>query len=209
MVVFFHDCLKGNGGLACLEGWRTLCVAFSMPPQDPEQARWFVDEVLPHDAKLRAWIRARFPGVPDIDDLVQDAYSRLLRARASGAIANPKAFLFVTARNLALNHLRHQGYERPSGATEIDPLSVVDDALGAPDVLARREDFQLLIEAIQSLPDRCRQVLTLRKIYGLSQKEVAELLGITENTVEAQGAIGLRKCIEFFRRRGHDRAARP
>ncbi len=180
-----------------------------MPPQDPEQARWFVDEVLPHEPKLRAWIRARFPGAGDADDLVQDAYARLLRAHASGPIANPQAFLFVTARNLALNRLRHQGYERPTGATEIDPLSVVDDALAAPDTLARREDFQLLIEAIQSLPDRCRQVVTLRKIYGLSQKEVAERLGITENTVEAQGAIGLRKCIEFFRRRGHDRATRP
>ncbi len=179
-----------------------------MPPQDPEQARWFVDEVLPHDAKLRGWVRARFPDVSDVEDVVQDAYARLMRAHASGPIANPKAFLFVTARNLALNHLRHQGYERPAGATEVDPLSVLDDALGAPETLTRREDFQVLIEAIQSLPDRCRQVVTLRKIYGLSQRETAERLGITENTVEAQGAIGLRKCIEFFRRRGHDRAVR-
>jgi len=174
-----------------------------MPPQDPEQARWFVDEVLPHDGKLRAWIRARFPRVADVDDLVQDAYSRLLRAHASGPIANPKAFLFVTARNLALNHLRHQGYERPAGATEIDPLSVLDEAVGAPDALAHQEDFKLLIQAIQSLPDRCRQVVTLRKIYGLSQRETAERLGISENTVEAQGAIGLRKCIEFFHRHGY------
>lgn len=143
-----------------------------------------------------------------MEDVVQDAYARLMRAHASGPIANPKAFLFVTARNLALNHLRHQGYERPAGATEVDPLSVLDDALGAPEMLTRREDFQVLIEAIQSLPDRCRQVVTLRKIYGLSQRETAERLGITENTVEAQGAIGLRKCIEFFRRRGHDRAVR-
>lgn len=174
-----------------------------MPPQDPEQTRWFVDEVLPHDARLRAWIQARFPGVADADDLVQDAYARLVRAHASGPIANPKAFLFVVARNLALNRLRHQGYERPMGVMEIDPLSVLDDAVGAPEALAHREDFQLLIEAIQSLPDRCRQVITLRKIYGLSQKEVAERLGISEHTVEVQGAIGLRKCIEFFRRRGH------
>lgn len=180
-----------------------------MPPQDPEQARWFVDEVLPHDAQLRAWIRARFPGVNDIDDLVQDAYTRLVRAHASGPIANAKAFLFVTVRNLALNRLRHQGYERPPGCTEIDPLSVLDETADTPEALARREEFQLLIQAIQSLPDRCRQVLTLRKIYGLSQKETAERLGISEHTVEAQGAIGLRKCIEFFRRHGHTRRVRP
>lgn len=180
-----------------------------MPPENSAQARWFVDEVLPHEPKLRAWVRARFPAVADLDDLVQNAYARLLRAHASGPIANPKAFLFITVRNLALNHLRHQGYERPAGTAEIDPLSVVDEALGVREALAHREDFQLLIEAIQSLPERCRQVVTLRKIYGLSQKEVATRLGISENTVEAQGAIGLRKCIEFFRRRGHSRVARP
>jgi len=69
--------------------------------------------------------------------------------------------------------------------------------------------LQLLIQAIQSLPDRCRQVVTLRKIYGLSQKETAARLDITENTVEVQSAIGLRKCIEFFRHRGYGRVSRP
>lgn len=181
----------------------------AVPPQDSEQARWFVDEVLPHEGRLRAWLCARFPGVNDVDDVVQDAYSRLLRAHTSGPIANPKAFLYVTVRNLALNQLRHQGYERPPGVTEIDPLSVMDETVDMPEALARREEFQILIQAIQSLPDRCRQVLTLRKIYGLSQRETAEQLGISEHTVEAQGAIGLRKCIDFFRRHGHHRRVRP
>jgi RNA polymerase sigma factor (sigma-70 family) len=82
-------------------------------------------------------------------------------------------------------------------------LSVADERVSAPEALAHAEDFQVLIRAIQSLPDRCRQVVTLRKIYGLSQKEVAERLGISEHTVEAQGGIGLRKCIEYFRRQGY------
>ena len=69
-------------------------------------------------AALRAWLRARFPVVTDADDLVQEAYARLMQAHATGPIACPRAFLFVTARNLALNHLRHQRIERPSQMTQ-------------------------------------------------------------------------------------------
>jgi RNA polymerase sigma factor (sigma-70 family) len=175
----------------------------SVSSTNPDQSRWFFDEVLPHEGKLRAWLRVRFPSVTDPDDLVQETYARLMQAHATGPIACPRALLFVTARNLALNQLRHQRVERPAGAEEIDALAVADERTGVPESLAQAEDFQVLIRAIQSLPERCRQIVTLRKIYGLSQREVAARLGITEHTVEAQGSIGLRKCIEYFRRHGY------
>jgi RNA polymerase sigma factor (sigma-70 family) len=174
-----------------------------MPPSDPETQRWFAEEVLPHEAALRAWLGGRFPGLRDADDVVQEAYSRLLRARETGPIACPRAFLFVTVRNLALNHLRHQRHERPEGAEESDPAELLDGAAAIPDAVAVAEELQVLITAIESLPDRCRQILTLRKIYGLSQKEVAARLGISEHTVESQGSIGLHKCLAYFRRHGY------
>ncbi len=127
-----------------------------MPPPDSELARWFAEEVQPHEAALRGWLAARFPAVRDVDDLVQEAYSRLIRTRRTGSIACARAFLFVTARNLALNHLRHQRHERPEGATEIDPAIVVDERAGVPESVARAEDLQLLVRAIQDLPERCR-----------------------------------------------------
>ncbi|HSG69923.1 MAG TPA: sigma-70 family RNA polymerase sigma factor, partial [Planctomycetaceae bacterium] len=99
--------------------------------------------------------------------------------------------------------LRHLRYERPLGSEEVDPLSIADDIKLPPESMARKEELQQLIKAIQSLPNRCRQVMTLRKIYGLSQKEVAQRLGISVHTVEAQGSIGLRKCIEYFRCHGY------
>ena len=182
-----------------------------MPPPDSNSDRspalsvskWFAEEVQPHEPALRAWLRSRFPTLADADDLVQEAYARLLKVRETGSVACARAFLFVTARNLALNHLRHLRHEHPGAITESDTSGVLDEGAAIPDAIARAEDLQLLIHAIQALPDRCRQVLTLRKIYGLSQKETADRLGIAEHTVEAQGAIGLRKCIEFFRRHGH------
>jgi len=179
-----------------------------MPPPESEQSRWFTAEVLPHEAQLRAWLRGRFPLLPDIDDVVQETYTRLLKARSTGPIACVRGFLFVTARNFALNHLRHQRLERPDSAAEIDTAALPDASQPMSEMLARDEELQVLMSAIQSLPDRCRQVVTLRKIYGLSQKEVAAQLGISEHTVEAQAAIGLRKCIDFFNRHGHGRPLR-
>ena len=174
-----------------------------MGNSDTEREQWFVDEVLPHEQGLRSWLKSRFPSVKDVDDLVQEAFSRLVKAHSSGPIVNPRAFLFVVGRNLALNQLRHLRYERPEGAEEVDPMSIIDEVNSPPESLALQEEFQQLIQAIQSLPTRCRQVMTLRKIYGLSQKEVARRLGISVHTVEAQASIGLRKCIAYFRENGY------
>jgi RNA polymerase sigma-70 factor (ECF subfamily) len=74
--------------------------------------------------------------------------------------------------------------------------------------VARAQELELLTQAIQSLPTRCRQIITLRRIYGLPQKEVAAQLGISEHTVEAQGTIGLRKLTEFFERAERERTVR-
>ena len=65
-----------------------------------------------------------------------------------------------------------------------------------------------MTEAIQSLPDRCRQIFTLRKVYGLSQAAIGRQLGVSENTVSAQLTIGVKKCMEFMLRCRREREGR-
>jgi len=193
--------------LFCMGGLPVASVHVSpislMENKDSDPSRWFVEEALPHERDLRAWAGARFSQVKDLDDLVQEAFLRLLRVRESGPVANPRAFLFVATRNLALNQLRHRRYETPEDNAEVDPMSIADEVSTPLEVAIQEEDINLLVKAIQSLPKRCRQVMTLRKIYGLSQREVAHRLGISEHTVEAQGSIGMRKCINYFRNHGY------
>ena len=173
-----------------------------MSSPEPDHVPWFVEQVLHHEPLLRAWLQSRFGAQVEIDDIVQDAFARLLQARARGTVVSPKAFLFQTARNLALNQMRHRSYTHPEDAAGVEVSGIPDAAEGVPEAVARAEDIQLLLRAVRSLPERCRQVFTLRKIYGLSQQEIARRLGISENTVEVQGAIGIRKCSEFFQRHG-------
>lgn len=126
---------------------------------------------------------------------------RLWRARQNGEVTAPKAFFFAIARNIALDLVRHQHLARTDSLAEMDCSFVSDDSEAIPEAVARNQELALLTEAIQSLPERCREVFTLRKLYGLSQKEIAQRLGISEHTVSAQLTIGLHKCTEFLVRR--------
>ncbi len=150
------------------ESTRQSSARFLVPPTPPqhvscappcvvasgEDGRWFHEQVQPHEPKLRAWLRARFPSLTDTDDLVQESYARLLRARQNGAIGN------------------------------------------------RNEELEILREAMHALPTRCRQVFTLRKLYGLSHRDIAAQLGISEKTVEEQVNRAMRRCAAFLRQRG-------
>lgn len=137
----------------------------------------------------------------DPDDIVQETLTRIWRARSSCNVQSPKALLFTTAHNLAIDQLRRQKIV-PFDVTEEAEQFVFEEGPTPADATARNQELAILTQAIQSLPDRCRQVLTLRKIYGLSQKEIAPQLGIAEHTVEAQVANGMRRCADYFMRLG-------
>ena len=158
---------------------------------------------------LRAWLVRNFGQRLDVDDIVQEAFLRVLRAHGAGELQAPKAFLFATARNLALDHLRRHHVSRTDSLVDADFSYVLDDHESIPGNVARNQELALLTEAIQSLPNRCRQVMTLRIVYGLTQRIIGEKLGISDRTVAAQLAIGTKKCTDHLLRRLADRRPSP
>ena len=173
-----------------------------MPPSDPETTRWFAEEVQPHELELRAYLRAKFSTHLDIDDLVQETYVRLLQAREHAPLRSVRAYLFTTARNAAFDYFRRRKIISIEGIAEIELLPVFEDRPGVAEAACHDQELQLLAAAVQALPERCRRVLTLRKLHGLSHREIAQRLGISENTVNAQVAIGVLRLRDYLRARG-------
>lgn len=156
---------------------------------------------------------ARFVGrvvaPSDIEDIVQETFVKSMQAGASRRIEHPKAFMFRTARNLALNHV--QRFDNKMRSRMVDYLD--EDAQQATESLEAQfesqERFAYFCKAIAKLPVQCRRAFILRKVYGLSQKEVAQFLGMTEGNVEKHVARGLMRCIDYMNSVEGVKGARP
>ncbi|MES2697749.1 MAG: sigma-70 family RNA polymerase sigma factor [Verrucomicrobiota bacterium] len=173
-----------------------------MPTEHLQQARWFEEEVHPHGPDLRSYLRRSFPAVRDVDDVVQESYLRVWTACAAQPIRCARGFLFKVARHLALDLVRRDRASPLAAVRDFDALSVVEEKAHAVDVLSTREKIQLVASAVATLPARCREIIVLRKFHGLSQREVAQRLGLSERTVEVQVSRGVKRCEQFLRARG-------
>jgi RNA polymerase sigma-70 factor (ECF subfamily) len=169
---------------------------------ESERAKWFVDEVMPHEPILRAYLRKKFPQLAtEVDDVVQESFLKTFRAKAEGKLHSARGFLFTAAHNLALDIFRRRQRIAPVERRLADTQTLTIENPTPAEFSIHAQELELLMEAIESLPDRCRQVLKLRKIYGLSHREIAAELGISERTVNVQVGIGLRRCATYFRAR--------
>jgi RNA polymerase sigma factor (sigma-70 family) len=178
----------------------------SVPPPAAD-TRWFTEEVQPHEGDLRKYIHRQFPRLTDVDDVVQESFLRILRANSAGRIACARAYLFTTARNVGYELFRKFRIYGDKLVTDPAVLRIVDDGADVAEKVSSAQEIALLFEAIDRLPSRCREVYILRKIHGLSQRAIAQRLGVSECTVEVQITRGTKKCAQFLFERGVTRGA--
>ncbi|MDS7593951.1 sigma-70 family RNA polymerase sigma factor [Agrobacterium tumefaciens] len=122
----------------------------------------------------------------EADELTQEAYLRARRALQDTVPDNLEAFLWRTARNLALDHLRRRKVRsifEKHDATETDIAEIPDVGPDLEEQAIQRERLRLFTQALEALPRRVRQVWHLGRIEGLSYPEIARLLGVSPNTV--------------------------
>lgn len=154
--------------------------------------QWFAREILAHEASLTRYLLRVWPNRDEVHDLRQEIYVRVFEAALREPPYAPKAFLFTTARNLMANRIRRNKVVFIGARGDLDALNVLIDEASPEQSLAGAQELGRLAQAFDSLPDRCRSVMWMRKVQQLSQKEVAGRLGIGEKAVEKQVSRGMR-----------------
>ena len=154
--------------------------------------RWFIQEIVPHEAALMRYLRRAWSHADEIHDLRQEVYVRVYEAAKKARPHSAKSFLFATARNLLADRMRRQRVVSIESVGDWDALNVPLDEISPERSLGGRQDLKRLTDAFDILPERCREVLWLRRVEELPQRDVAARLGIGEKTVEKQLAKGVR-----------------
>lgn len=154
--------------------------------------QWVGTHILPHERDVRAWLRRARLGNEDIEDTLQEAYCRMAELVSIEHIVSSRGYFFTVVKNIALMRIRRARIVRIDSVDEIDRLEIVSDAPSPEQVTVARSDLARLKRLIASLPARCRQIFEMRKIQGISQKEIARVMGVSETIVENESAKALR-----------------
>jgi RNA polymerase sigma-70 factor (ECF subfamily) len=152
-----------------------------------ESAEFATEAVQHYGMQLHAFLARRFHRPHDIDDLVQETYVALLKARNTSLVTNPRAYVLRVAENVLCrfakrDRLRQRHVEVDS---ELMDFAAENPSSPAPDVLAERLSSQKQLNAaLVKLPYVFQAVLLMRYSYGYSYEEISAKLGVSWYQVE-------------------------
>src|SRR5712664_3798629 len=128
-------------------------------------------EALEFESVLRACLRRYVKTPADVDELLQETYARLLVAGRDSKkdILSVRAFALGVARHVALDWLRHQDVIPIERVTDLEALNDLNEGEQVEAIVSLDQEIDRLAQAVQDLPDRCRDVFVLRKVYGYNQ----------------------------------------
>jgi len=175
---------------------------------DDDLNAWFRREVLPLERALTSYIRRNWRVAEDVIELRQDIYEHALIGAARALPANARAYLYTLARNHLINHAKRA---RIVSFETIADLDIVDrdlDMFETERALAARDELRHAQAGIDKLPPRCREVMRLRKLDGLSTQEAADALGVSTETIRQQLKYGMKALIDHMMG-GSGRVVRP
>lgn len=159
---------------------------------------WFVREILPLESYLMGYLQRNWRNTSEIADLRQEIYARVFDAAREQIPDDARRFLTVTARNLLINMVRHDRIVSIEAVADLDALDIPEDAAGPDRIAAARDELRRLQIALDRLPPRIREAMTLAYIEELSVREIAARMGITKSTVSIHLTKGIHALAEMI-----------
>lgn len=160
---------------------------------------WFKREILSQEEMLMRFLARVWPHRDELSDIRQEAYARVYEAALKARPQVPKAFLFATARHLMADRVRRERIVSIRAGGDTDFLNVLVDEISPERRASAGEELTRLARAFDRLSSKCREVVWLRRVKELSQKEVADHLGLSEKTVEKHLRTGARLLAHYTR----------
>lgn len=172
----------------------------------PEQTARIESAIRENESMLVKWLTRRL-GDPDAaDDVAQSVFLRVWSYAATAMVVNPKALIFKTAGNLAINEMKRRNtfnrrHIMPSGKDdENDAIDNIASAGPTPEKeTSLRQDVRKTLEAIENLPESARIAFTLNRFDGLSYREIAKRMKVSESSVEKYMIDALKRLRQALR----------
>lgn len=128
-------------------------------------------------------------------DVAQDTFIRLtLNAPDEARIANPRAYVYRAAGNLAIDYARQDRRQATWLSGEEPDFSILDPSPDAERVAIGRDTLARLEHALDDLPPNARLALLMFRVDELSHREIAERLGVSTSMVAKYISQALRHC---------------
>jgi len=159
---------------------------------------WFAREILSHEQALVRYLLRTWKNRDEVHDLRQEIYVRVYEAGARSRPSSPKSFLFTTARNLMADRVRRNRVVSIEAVGDLESLHVPVDSISPEQRANAHQELRHLARAFDALPPKCREVVWMRRVEDVPQKEVASRLGISEKTVEKHVLKGVRLLADFL-----------
>ena len=154
-----------------------------------------IDAYLQNQSQLRSYISRFLVSAHEIDDVSQETFLRAYNAEQKKTIDEPKAFLFRIAKNLMLSEFKKQSRKVTDYIEDVDNYDLLDEGLKLEDDIMAQQKLGIYCEAVASLPPKRRKVILMKKVYGMSHKEIAQRMGASVSAVEKHLLLGGKACL--------------
>ena len=136
-----------------------------------------------YKSSLKYFISGYVVNPQDVDDVCQETFLRTYKSSLEKEVKTPKSFMFKIAKNLIVSDFRRASTQLNEYVEDIDIIDSTIELDNLENNTLAQEKLSVMCEAIAGLPNKCRQAVVMRKVYGLATKDIAKRMNISPITV--------------------------